>query len=137
MKQQSKSGETKTKNKGGRPRKEIDKEVFEQLCSLQCTITEIASWFDVDDVTLSSWCKRTYQMSFSEIFRLKRSKGLISLRRSQFQMAQNVPSINIWLGKQYLGQREPDSNLQQEQTAIPEFEKMTDEQLQKIIENGK
>ena len=89
-----------------RPRKEIDKEEFEKLCALQCTYTEICAWFDVTDKTLNTWCKRVYDMSFSEIFAIKREKGKISLRRSQFQLAQKNAPMAIFLGKNYLGQRD-------------------------------
>lgn len=30
----------------GRPQKEIDKKIFENLCGLQCTLEEIAGVFD-------------------------------------------------------------------------------------------
>ena len=30
----------------GRPKKEIDKKIFENLCGLQCTLEEIAGVFD-------------------------------------------------------------------------------------------
>lgn len=88
----------------GRPRKEIDQKIFENLCGLQCTETEILSWFGITDKTLNSWCKRTYGKSFSEVFKEKRGKGKISLRRTQWQLAEKSASMAIWLGKQYLGQ---------------------------------
>ena len=89
-----------------RPRKEIDQKQFENLCGLQCTLEEICGWFDVTDKTLNSWCKRTYHTSFSEEFKKKRGAGKISLRRSQWQLAAKSASMAIWLGKQYLGQRD-------------------------------
>lgn len=89
-----------------RPRKEIDQKQFENLCGLQCTLEEICGWFDVTDKTLDSWCKRTYHASFSEVFKQKRGAGKISLRRSQWQLAAKNASMAIWLGKQYLGQRD-------------------------------
>lgn len=87
-----------------RPLKEIDKEQFERLCAMQCTEEEICAWFDITDKTLTSWCKRTYKKSFSEIFKVKRKKGLISLRRAQFELAKNNPTMAIFLGKNYLEQ---------------------------------
>ena len=87
-----------------RPRKEIDQKNFENLCGLQCTKEEICSFFDVTDKTLERWCKRTYKAGFSEVFRQKRGKGKISLRRSQFRLAEKNANMAIWLGKQYLGQ---------------------------------
>jgi len=90
----------------GRPQKEIDIKTFEKLCGLQCTITEMCSFFDCDDMTLSKWCKRTYNMRFSEIFAIKRGSGQISLRRTQFRLAEKNAAMAIFLGKQYLNQRD-------------------------------
>lgn len=87
-----------------RPKKEIDKEQFEKLCGLQCTMEEICGWFDVTDKTLESWCKRTYKVSFSVIYAKKREKGKISLRRAQFRLAEKNAAMAIFLGKNYLGQ---------------------------------
>lgn len=95
---------TQSKNKGGRPYKEIDQTEFEKLCGLQCTKLEICSWFDITDKTLESWCKRTYNMGFSEVFAIKRSFGKISLRRYQWQLAKKSVPMAIFLGKNYLGQ---------------------------------
>lgn len=89
-----------------RPRKEIDQTEFEKLCGLQCTKEEICGWFDITDKTLDGWVKRTYGKRYSEIYALKRSRGKISLRRAQFRLAEKNATMAIWLGKQYLGQRE-------------------------------
>ena len=89
-----------------RPRKEIDQKQFENLCGLQCTLEEICGWFDVTDKTLDSWCKRTYNASFSEVFKQKRGNGKISLRRMQWRLAEKNATMAIWLGKQYLDQRD-------------------------------
>lgn len=90
----------------GRPKTKIDKKQFENLCGLQCTLEEICGWFDCDNKTIESWCKSEYGMNFSEIFALKRGKGKISLRRSQWRLAENNATMAIFLGKQYLGQRD-------------------------------
>lgn len=90
----------------GRPKKEIDQKIFENLCALQCTEVEICSCFDVSDKTLNGWCKRTYGKNFSEVFRQKREKGKISLRRTQFKLAEKSATMALWLGKQYLNQRD-------------------------------
>lgn len=89
---------------GGRPQKNIDKTQFESLCGLQCTLDEMCGWFDCCSDTLESWCKRTYSKGFSEVFKEKRGRGKISLRRAQFRLAQKNANMAIWLGKQYLGQ---------------------------------
>lgn len=91
---------------GGRPLKPINQIEFEKLCGLQCTLEEICGWFDVCSDTLETWCKRTYKRSFSEVFAQKRGVGKISLRRSQWRLAENNATMAIWLGKQYLDQKD-------------------------------
>lgn len=87
-----------------RPRIEIDFENFKKLCGLQCTLDEIASFFDCSRDTVERWCKRELKMSFAEAFKKHSSAGKISLRRWQFKMAEHNCSMAIWLGKQWLGQ---------------------------------
>lgn len=90
----------------GRTPKEINQKSFENLCSMQCTEEEICGFFGVTDKTLNGWCKRTYGKNFSEIYKEKRAGGRISLRRSQFRLAEKNATMAIWLGKQYLGQKD-------------------------------
>ena len=90
----------------GRPQKEIDQTVFENLCGLQCTLTEIAGVFNCSEDTIERWCKRTYGMTFAETFKKHSAKGKMSLRRIQFRLAEKSAAMAIWLGKQYLGQRD-------------------------------
>lgn len=90
-----------------RPRKEIDRDEFEKLCALQCTKAEMAGFFNVSEDTIERWCRRTYKESFAVVFANKRSGGKISLRRSQFRLAERDSRMAIWLGKQYLEQYEP------------------------------
>ena len=90
----------------GRPRKEFDQNTFEKLLELQCTQAEICNFFNTTDKTISAWCKRTYKKDFSECLEKFGTKGRISLRRAQFKMAQNNPTMAIWLGKQFLGQKD-------------------------------
>lgn len=93
-----------------RPKKEINQKQFEQLCAIQCTQEEICDVLDCSEKTLIDWCKKTYKdeagkgMSFSKVFRQKKSGGKASLRRRQWQLAENNATMAIFLGKQYLGQ---------------------------------
>ena len=98
----------KSKNLGGRPPKPIDKKQFESLCGIQCTQQEMCAFFECCEDTLTAWCNRTYGKGFSEIFAEKRGVGKISLRRAQWRMAQNNPTMAIFLGKNYLGQSNQD-----------------------------
>ena len=89
-----------------RPRLEIDSEQFKKLCAIQCTLGEIASWFKCSEDTVERWCKREFGKSFAESYKTYSADGKISLRRTQFKMAEHNVSMAIWLGKQYLGQRD-------------------------------
>jgi hypothetical protein len=99
------SNQSEVINMAGRPRKKIDQEQFEKLCKLQCTIDEFCCYFDCNTDTLEKWCKKTYKMNFSEVFRIKKGSGKISLRRKQFEVAlSGNPTMLIWLGRNMLGQ---------------------------------
>jgi len=84
----------------------IDQKQFENLCKMQCTETEIMSWFDVSKDTLLRWCKATYGGDFATVYEQKKEGGKIALRRYQLQLAEKNPTMAIFLGKQYLGQRD-------------------------------
>lgn len=106
--------------KMGRPRKQIDKTEFEKLCFLQCTEREFCSWFDVSDETLNKWCKENYDgRTFLDVFKEKRENGLISLRRTQFQLAEKSPAMAIFLGKNLLGQTDKMEQTQNINGAVP------------------
>ena len=106
--------------KMGRPRKEINKTEFEKLCCLQCTQREFCSWFDVSDETLNKWCKVNYDgRTFSAVFKEKRENGIISLRRTQFQLAEKSPAMAIFLGKNLLGQTDKVEQTQNINGAVP------------------
>lgn len=92
---------------GGPKIKTIDWDVFDGLCGIQCTQEEIADVLNVDINTLIAICKREHGASFSELFRQKRGKGKVSLRRAQWTTAiKGNPTMQIWLGKQYLAQKD-------------------------------
>lgn len=89
-----------------RPRKEIDEKLFKSLCQYQCTLREIAGIFGVSEDTIERFCKRTYHKGFNDAWDDFHQSGLISLRRTQFKLAEKSPAMAIFLGKQYLGQKD-------------------------------
>ena len=90
----------------GRPRKEINQKLFENLCGIQCTEVEICSALECSEDTINRWCKRTYGTTFAETYKSKSQIGKSSLRRAQFRLAEKNANMAIWLGKQYLGQKD-------------------------------
>ncbi len=97
----------KTINKGGRPPIPVDFDLIDNLCGLQCTGEEIASALGIDYDTLEKRVKGKAGISLSEYIKKKGEKGKASLRRAQWKagLAGHVTML-IWLGKQYLGQRD-------------------------------
>ena len=97
-----------TGNPNGRPSKinTIDQEQFEKLCALQCTKEEIAGFFNVSPDSIENYCAKFYGSTFSAVFAEKRCAGKISLRRAQFKLAEKNAAMAIFLGKNYLGQRD-------------------------------
>lgn len=90
--------EAQPKNKGGRPKKVIDYVAVEKLSMLMCTEEEIANYLDISVRTLQR------DKEFCRIYKKGLDFGKMSLRRSQFKLAEKSPAMAIFLGKQYLGQ---------------------------------
>lgn len=84
----------------------INKQQFESMCGIQCTLQEISNIFNVSEDTLERWCYKTYKTTFAEIYKKYSDAGKMSLRRYQYKLAEKNPTMAIWLGKQYLGQKD-------------------------------
>lgn len=93
--------------KMGRPRKELDLEQLRDLASIQCTHSEIAA------VLRCSAAHISHNQNYLQIIKEGQQAGKKSLRRSQFELAKKSSAMAIWLGKQYLGQREPDPEMKE------------------------
>ena len=91
----------------GPPEKPIDWKMFEQLCHIQCLQAEIASFFKLTDETLHARVKKNYGEEYSVVYKKYSDGGKSSLRRMQYRLAEKNVAMCIWLGKQYLDQREP------------------------------
>ena len=97
----------------GRPTKEYDLKAFQDLVGLGCTQEEIC-WYFRDETgkpanvdTLTRWCKRQFGMTFQEYFHQNGYMALkIKLRRNQFKLSEKSAAMAIWLGKQYLEQKD-------------------------------
>ena len=81
-----------------RPKKDIDGKEVQKLAELQCTYEEIAAFFDCDKSTIS-------RRFTTEVLK-GREVGKISLRRKQFKLADTNGAVAIFLGKNYLNQRD-------------------------------
>ncbi|WPY01511.1 hypothetical protein Trichorick_01424 (plasmid) [Candidatus Trichorickettsia mobilis] len=86
---------------------EIDFKLVQKLCEIQCTGEEIASVLGVSYDTLVRRIKEQGYDNFAEYYKKNSQVGKASLRRMQWGSAAkgNVP-MQIWLGKQFLGQKD-------------------------------
>ena len=91
----------------GRPLKDIDWKIVDSMLESCCTGTEIAAFFALTPQTLYDRCVMENGIGFSSYSQQKQSKTLKKLRDKQIEVAHNGnPSLLIWLGKQYLDQRD-------------------------------
>lgn len=89
----------------GRPKIEFDLAVVEELAAIQCTQSEMAAVLKCSVDTLSRRMKDDPE--FAETIKRGKENGKASLRRLQWRSANNGDrTMLIWLGKQYLGQRD-------------------------------
>lgn len=81
---------------------------FEALCQMQATVEEIENVLDIDHKTIDRLCKEHYGFGYSQAYKKYADGGRLSLRRYQLELAKKNAAMAIWLGKQYLGQKEPE-----------------------------
>jgi hypothetical protein len=85
-----------------RPKKEINDKQLEKLISINCSVEEVADFFEVDP--------RTIQRRFAAALKRGRSLGKVSLKRRMWKTAmtdnKGTVSMQIFLSKQMLGYRD-------------------------------
>ena len=116
----------------GRPTIKIDKDNFEKLCGLQCTLVEIAGFFNCSEDTIQRWCNRTYKTTFAEAYKTYSQQGKLALRRYQMKLAERNAAMAIFLGKQLLGQRDY-SEVEVKADINNPFDGVSTEDIKKLI----
>lgn len=91
---------------GGRPKIKIDFKQFEGFCLIQCSLAEIATFFNCSEDTIERRVREHYGVSFAEYFNKKRIGGLISLRRNLFKLSEKNAAVAIFLAKNWLGMKD-------------------------------
>lgn len=76
----------------------IDAEQLKDLARIHCSVTEMADIIGCETSALKN--------HYSGVINAARAEGRAALRRRQYEMAMVNPQMNIWLGKQILGQRD-------------------------------
>ena len=84
-------GETSNTLRGYR--RELTKEIFEDLAALQCEIPEILGYVGTDRAKLERWCRKIYRRNLEEILRAVRQDGLIQIRRASFEQLKKSAAL--------------------------------------------
>lgn len=108
--------------KTGRPPAPIDWETAKKLAHFQCTQEEIAYFLGISPDTLFRRSIKEQGQTFSQFMKVHADGGKISLRRWQWKNAEkgNV-AMQIWLGKQYLDQKQDPTPAQDSPNGGPTF----------------
>ena len=96
------------------------------MSMIHCTGEEIAGVLQMDYDTLNRNCKESKGMPISEYIKEHQANGKMSLRRAQWKAAEKGnPSMLIWLGKQWLEQKDVvEAHVPQAESAIESIAKM-------------
>jgi hypothetical protein len=123
-------------NPVGRPKLDLNPELIEDLAGIGCTMIEIAK--------ICKCSVDTLERNFADVIEKGREEMKMSLRRKQLKVANEGSkdkesasvTMLIWLGKQYLGQRDkhevsgPDGGPIQHE--VVDLKRLNDEQLAEL-----
>jgi hypothetical protein len=116
------------KNPPGRPKKVIQTKQVMELASIGCTMQEMAGILDCSEKTL--------QRRFVHVIKKGMEQFKKSLRRMQYDSAKHgSQTMLIWLGKQYLGQKDKVENeITGKDGQAIKFEGISNEQIKRMAE---
>lgn len=108
------------KNKGGRPPAMVADEKtlaeLKKLGGMHATMEEIAGWFEVSRTTLTKFLNENEKAR--DMIDFGKAGGKLNLRRLQFRSAERSITMQIWLGKQLLGQTDKIEEKVEQNTTI-------------------
>ena len=74
-------------------RREMTREMFEELAALQCEVPEILGYVGTTAEKLEKWCRKTYRHPLDEMLRMIRQDGLIQIRRASFEQLKKSATV--------------------------------------------
>lgn len=88
---------------------QADVDTFIGLCEIMATRDEIKHVMKLNDKDLDRLVKHHLDEPYEDAYERYTAKGKVDLRRAQYQTAlEGNTTMQIWLGKQMLGQTDPD-----------------------------
>jgi hypothetical protein len=115
---------TRPREKAGQLPKHIDWNQVEQMLIEGGNGVQVAACLGIHPETLYLRCEKEHGIGFSAYSQEKRAKGDLILHHAQFEKAVKGknPTMQVWLGKQRLGQKENQSDLAITPETIAAFE---------------
>ena len=74
-------------------RRELTRELFEELTALQCAPEEILGYIGTDGKKLERWCRKNYGRPLETMMDMIRMDGLIAIRRASFDQLKKSATI--------------------------------------------
>jgi hypothetical protein len=74
-------------------RRELTRELFEELAGLQCTLEEILGYIGTTEKKLDAWCRKNYRRPLGEMIRMISQDGLIAIRRAGFDQLKKSATV--------------------------------------------
>ena len=74
-------------------RREMTRELFEELAALQCATEEILGYIGTTERKLEAWCRKNYRRPLREMLAMIRMDGLIAIRRASFDQLKKSATI--------------------------------------------
>ena len=90
------------------PKPKVKLQDIEKLAMLQCTHREAAGFLDLRVNAFRQLLRKNHKVA--EAWERGQQMGLVSLRRKQMALASHNATMAIFMGKQYLGQRDEVTN---------------------------
>ena len=74
-------------------RRELTRELFEELAALQCGVEEILGYVGATEKQLRQWCRAVYRKPLETMLPMIRQDGLIAIRRASFEQLKKSATI--------------------------------------------
>ena len=120
-------------------RRELTKELFEELGALQCPVKEILGYVGTDEVALGKWIRRTYgyKHTLEEILRMVKQDGLIAIRRASFDQLKKSATIISQQYNRFLpdaGAEDPEAGMAAIHAFTELFQKTGEEEMEELFD---
>lgn len=112
---------------------EVDLGIVDELCELHCTLDEISNVIGISVTIMNKRIKEMTGYTAMNYVIARSAKGAVSLRRAQYMSALggSVP-MQIWLGKQVLGQTDKKVEQVESSEKIVSLEEARDIMMQDV-----